>query len=424
MSDWRTFKLEEVSDFINGKAFYSDGYAEEGYRVIDLLNITRDGRFQLSKKDKYISKETYDKYPKVHLLKDDLLIIMTDITPDLILLGKTAIVPRNGYILNQRVGCIRIKDKFKEKISVKFLTNLINSDEVHHHFYKAAIGTAQYYFNTPDVKKCEISLPSLKEQSKIADIISSVDRVIGLTEVEIEKLKNLKKGMMQDLLTKGIGHTKFKDSPIGKIPESWECLNFSDAKVKIEDGDRGTNYPKADDFYDYEHCLFLSATNVTNTGFVFEKKQFITKEKDELLRKGKLVRGDIILTTRGTVGNIAYFDASVPFEHIRINSGMVIIRNTNRNLLNDFLYIAFKEYSFNFEFQKVVSGSAQPQLPITDLKKFHFVIPSKEEQQKIIDSYVAINSKLSSKITKLSKLKDMKKGLMQDLLTGKVRVKV
>jgi type I restriction enzyme S subunit len=68
--------------------------------------------------------------------------------------------------------------------------------------------------------------PPLNEQTKIAEIITSVDDVIELTEKEIEKLQMLKKGMMQDLLTKGIGQTKFKDSPVGQIPEGWEVLEL------------------------------------------------------------------------------------------------------------------------------------------------------------------------------------------------------
>ena len=76
-------------------------------------------------------------------------------------------------------------------------------------------------------------MPPIKEQKKIAKILTSIDRVIELTEKEIAKLKDLKKGMMQDLLTKGIGHTKFKDSPTGRIPESWEVIKL---KKAIESG--------------------------------------------------------------------------------------------------------------------------------------------------------------------------------------------
>lgn len=106
----------------------------------------------------------------------------------------------------------------------------------------------------------------------------------------------------------------------------WEEITIGDAPLDIIDGDRGSNYPKSKDYQDTGYCLFLNAKNVTNSGFDFNQLNFITKEIDEALRKGKLKRGDIVLTTRGTVGNVAYYDDLVPYEHVRINSGMVIIR--------------------------------------------------------------------------------------------------
>ncbi|VMC55280.1 type I restriction-modification system, S subunit [Streptococcus pneumoniae] len=90
----------------------------------------------------------------------------------------------------------------------------------------------------------------------------------------------------------------------------------------IIDGDRGKNYPKSDELFSEEYCLFLNTKNVTKNGFSFDTKQFITKTKDKLLRKGKLERYDIVLTTRGTVGNVAYYDELIKYKHLRINSGV------------------------------------------------------------------------------------------------------
>lgn len=421
--DW---EYQQISKFIPdkkgavkigpfGSQLKSDEMVKSGIKVLGQENIIAND-FTLG--DRYISKEKYEKLKSCTVYPGDILVSMMGT------IGLSREVPPNYPTAIMDSHLLRIQVDPKKVCKDYFCKILHEYEEIKSQLNRMSQGGIMSGLNSQIIHSLKFPIPPLNEQKKIAEILTSVDKVIELTEIEIEKLKNLKKGMMQDLLTKGIGHTKFKDSPIGKIPESWECLNFNDAKVKIEDGDRGTNYPKSEDFFDHEHCLFLSATNVTSKGFVFEKKQFITKEKDALLRKGKLFRGDVVLTTRGTVGNIAFYDNLVPFEHIRINSGMVILRNNSRKILNEFLYISFKEYSFNKEFQKVVSGSAQPQLPITDLKKFHLLIPPKDEQQKIIDSYNAINGKLNLKIKKFEKIQEMKKGLMQDLLTGKVRVKV
>jgi type I restriction enzyme S subunit len=128
----------------------------------------------------------------------------------------------------------------------------------------------------------------------------------------------------------------------------WQTLPVAEAPLEIIDGDRGVNYPKQEDFGSSGDCLFLNTGNVTTSGFSFTERSFITKEKDAALRKGKLKRHDVVLTTRGTVGNVALFDDSVHFEHVRINSGMVLLRADQSKLLPRFLYqfvrsLVFKE---------------------------------------------------------------------------------
>ena len=122
----------------------------------------------------------------------------------------------------------------------------------------------------------------------------------------------------------------------------WEQKEIEFLPIDIIDGDRGVNYPKLNEFYENEHCLFLNTGNVTQSGFDFSKCQFINFEKDEKLRKGKLIRNDIVLTTRGTLGNIGYYSDKIPFENVRINSGMVIIRSKNTaDFIPNFIYYSF-----------------------------------------------------------------------------------
>ena len=149
----------------------------------------------------------------------------------------------------------------------------------------------------------------------------------------------------------------------------------------IIDGDRGKNYPKSDELFDEEYCLFLNTKNVTKNGFSFITNQFITETKDKLLRKGKLERYDIVLTTRGTVGNVAYYDESIKYKHLRINSGMVILRPKKPNLNQKFIIHVLR----NNNYSRVISGSAQPQLPITKLKKILLPLPSLSLQNEFTD---------------------------------------
>jgi len=96
------------------------------------------------------------------------------------------------------------------------------------------------------------------------------------------------------------------------VPEGWKTDNFSGVEIAVIDGDRGKEYPKSDDLLEDGYCVFLSAKNVTKEGFKFNDVQFISEEKHQKLRKGEVRRGNLVLTTRGTVGQFAYFDESVP----------------------------------------------------------------------------------------------------------------
>ncbi len=278
--------------------------------------------------------------------------------------------------------------------------------------------------NQSQMEDIPVLIPPLPEQKKIAAILTSVDTVIEKTQAQIDKLKDLKTGMMQELLTKGIGHTEFKDSPVGWIPVEWEVDSIESFGISILDGDRGKEYPKEKDFFQNEYCLFLSAKNVTKHGFKFNETVYITKKKDDLLRKGKLIRNDIVITTRGTVGNIALYDDSISYNHIRINSGMAIIRNQEDKLDTEYLNLVLHSPLVCEQIELLAFGSAQPQLTIGLIKNLFIPKPDIEEQNKISKSIGSIQEKISIVESKLKSLQNTKKALMQDLLTGKVRLKV
>ncbi|VOZ66918.1 type I restriction-modification system S subunit [Streptococcus pneumoniae] len=178
----------------------------------------------------------------------------------------------------------------------------------------------------------------------------------------------------------------------------------------IIDGDRGKNYPKSDELFSEEYCLFLNTKNVTKNGFSFDTKQFITKTKDKLLRKGKLERYDIVLTTRGTVGNVAYYDELIKYKHLRINSGMVILRPKTPNLNQKFIIHVLR----NNNYSRVISGSAQPQLPITKLKKILLPLPPLALQNEFADFVVQVDKSQLAIQKSLEELETLKKSLMQE----------
>ncbi|EOZ7593651.1 restriction endonuclease subunit S [Leclercia sp. LSNIH6] len=173
---------------------------------------------------------------------------------------------------------------------------------------------------------------------------------------------------------------------------SFETLE--NLSIKLIDGDRGKNYPKQSDFFDRSDCLFLSAKNVTKNGFEFTDCSFISMEKDHQLRAGKLERNDIVLTTRGTIGNLALYDESVSISNVRINSGMIILRPNTTMWNPRFLYFLLNSDLVIQQILALTSGSAVPQLPARDLKKFVLPVVPLSKQNRIVEIIGAIVDKV------------------------------
>ncbi|AKL12329.1 TPA: restriction endonuclease subunit S [Kluyvera intermedia] len=173
---------------------------------------------------------------------------------------------------------------------------------------------------------------------------------------------------------------------------SFETLE--NLSIKLIDGDRGKNYPKQSDFFDRSDCLFLSAKNVTKNGFEFTDCSYISMEKDHQLRAGKLERNDIVLTTRGTIGNLALYDESVCISNVRINSGMIILRPDTTVWNPRFLYFLLNSDLVIQQISALTSGSAVPQLPARDLKKFVLPVVPLSKQNKIVEIIGAVVDKV------------------------------
>ena len=211
------------------------------------------------------------------------------------------------------------------------------------------------------MRKILIPQRSLQEQKRIVCELSKVQSIISARQQQLQKLDELVKARFVEMF----GDPVRNSMGLPTEPMTTVCA--------IIDGDRGKNYPKQDEFSDTGYCLFLNAKNVTATGFSFESRMFITKEKDNALHNGKLERGDVVLTTRGTLGNLAFYDDSVPFENVRINSGMVILR-MNKSVMTEVFFIEQFKLQLQSIKGKIASGSAQPQLPISTMNKIRILL--------------------------------------------------
>ena len=258
----------------------------------------------------------------------------------------------------------------------------------------------QASFTVTALKKLEIKIPKMVEQKRIIDIMSRLDNIIQYRKDQLEKLDLFVKSRFIEMFGDPLNNSQSLNS----MPMTDVCY--------IIDGDRGKNYPTANDFYEVEHCLFLNAKNVTSNGFSFDSCMFITKEKDQSLRKGKLKRGDVVLTTRGTLGNLAYYTDDVPYENIRINSGMVILR-MHKSTVNEVFFIEQFKMLLDDIKAKIASGSAQPQLPISTMNKIVMIIPEISEQNQFADFVAQVDKSKLAIQQSLDELETLKKSLMQ-----------
>lgn len=264
------------------------------------------------------------------------------------------------------------------------------------------LGSRGYARHFKLLKEQEIPLPPLETQK---EIVAKLDEKFA----KLKEAKNLRKKAFADT-EKILAQTLRGIFQEGK-QKGWEELFFGNEKyLKIIDGDRGKNYPTKSEFASEGYCLFLSTSNVRKGYFDFTRMDFISKEKDQSLRKGKVSRGDVILTTRGTLGNSAFYDNYIPYDNIRINSGMLVLRPDQSRVLSQYIIYIINSNEFIKKIQEANSGSAQPQLPIKVLSNLSFPLPPLSEQLKIVTKL----DKLSEKIRELrelqkSQLEDMKK---------------
>ncbi|PTA90250.1 restriction endonuclease subunit S [Kosakonia sp. H7A] len=263
----------------------------------------------------------------------------------------------------------------------KYIFYWLKSSSFLHYVDEVSYGVNMPRLGTADGLKAPLRLAPLAEQKIIAEKLDTLLAQVDSTKARLEQIPKILKRFRQAVLDTAVNGKLTED--IRPSFEPWLKLPVKSV-FKCIDGDRGPNYPKKNDYKENGDCLFLSTKNVRPFGFNFAETVFISKEKDSSLKNGKLEVDDLIITTRGTLGNIASYDKTVPFANVRINSGMLILRKINREHCNDFLKIAIASPYFQREILRKKSGSAQPQLPANILKEFLIPIPSVAEQHEIV----------------------------------------
>lgn len=408
MSDWIEVKLGDICEFISRGI--TPNYSDDGILVLNQKCI-RDNRVN-SALGRFTAVDT--KINSSKLLKSGDILINSTGTGTL---GRVSIYKgaTNCVTVDSHVTILRMKEGVSPVYLGYFLHSIVPLIE-----NLGRGSTNQKELSTGDLKRIRIVLPDITNQSKVAEQLSVFDSMIDNNSGRIELLEQAAQELYKEWFVRfrfpGYENAKFEDG----IPEGWSYVRLEKA-IDIIDGDRGVNYPKQEEFYPEGDCLFLNAGNVTSKGFNFSACSYITKEKDSILRKGKLQHGDVILTTRGTVGNAAFYNETMTFSEMRINSGMVILRNLGV-VSPEYIYSALRHEYLQKLMTLYASGSAQPQLPIKDMKRMKIIKPGTKTMERFTEMSADIYNQISLLIMKNQALAKQRDMLLPRLMSGKVEV--
>ncbi len=273
----------------------------------------------------------------------------------------------------------------------------------------------------PNFASINALIPPLPEQRKIASILTSVNEVIENTRKQIEKLQDLKKATMNELLTMGIGHTEFKDSELGRIPKSWEVKELGDiSKIYFSNVDKKS--------YTNEIPVFLcNYMDVYSNSYIKNGIEFMrATAKQREIDKFLLLKGDVIITKDSETPD----DIAVPAyvsEHLKnvlCGYHLALIRSDKKKLSGIYLAHLFELDSIRHRYYQLANGSTRFGLTSDAILESKILVPPLLEQQKITSILTSMDENIEEKQLKLRKTESLKKSLMQDLLTGRVRVKV
>jgi len=267
-----------------------------------------------------------------------------------------------------------------------------------------------------------IPLPPLPEQRKIAEILSTVDEAIEKTDAIIQETQQLKKGLMRKLFTEGVGHTRFKETKIGRIPEEWELKPLG----SLGDFFKGTSIAASEIVENGLPCIRYGDIYVQyeSDNVVTHFSAFISRDTAEHSRR--IYEGDILFAGTGeTQEDIGKCVAYTITEEAYAGGDLIVFRpQIERQLNSVFLSYCMSCGEVLKAKSRIGQGLSIFHIYSKNLKTLCVPLPSVSEQNKIAGIISGFDIKIKAEQTYKSELGQLKKGLMQVLLTGKVRVKV
>ena len=393
---WELVQFDKVCDIRDG-THDSPKYIENGVPFITSKHLTDNG-IDFTETN-YISEENHIEFSKRSKVDNgDILFGMIGT------IGKPVIVNTDFEFSIKNVALLKLSSN--ELLSNIYVLNLLKSNIIINQFLKLSNGGVQSFIALGMIRKLKIPLPPIEEQKKIADILSTVDKKIAFVEENINATEELKKALMQKLLTEGIGHTEFKDSELGRIPQSWEVVKFKEiTKVR-----QGLQIPiskrkkeKCENCYEYITIQFIKNN---------KEVEYIENPQKTVI----CTENDILMTRTGNTGIVVTNVKGV------FHNNFFLIDFDRNEISKEYLVYYLNSNSIQKEILLRAGATTIPDLNHGDFYSIKFISPPLEEQKQIAEILSTVDNKLENLKEKKLFFEELKKGLMQKLLTGEVRV--
>ena len=332
-------------------------------------------------------------------------------------------VPRNGKFSS--IGRL-LTLKPKTEISCYLVAQYINQ------FVSFAIeSTGVPQLTAPQIKKYLVAIPkSTTEQTAIATVLSDTDALISSLQTLIAKKQAIKLSAMQNLLSGKIRLPEFallpdgspktmRQTELGCVPEDWEIGTIGkDCVLKARIGWQSL---RTDEYLESGEYGLITGTDFNNGLVDWKTCSFVSEWRYKQDTNIQLKVNDVLITKDGTIGKLGYIN-ELPFS-ATLNSGIYVIRPKNSNLIEPmFLFYLFSSEYFNDFISVISAGSTITHLYQKDFVNFQFPLPSKTEQTAIAQLLSDIDAEIEALECRLKKTQSLKQGMMQALLTGKIRL--
>jgi len=402
--DWEIVRIEKVCAFERGFSYRSEQVTTEPSKIrfITINDFEKEGGLKRNGESLYLKDET-DVEPEYFLDEDEVLVANTDMSRGFIIGAPIYIEKAEGKFVYSMDLTRLVFDKMT--VSGKFLFYLLKHEKIRSKMKTIAQGTNVLHLNHELMKKLKIPLPPLDEQRAIAGVLGVVDSVIAKTDEVIAKTERLKKGLMQTLLTRGIGHKEFKDTEIGRIPGEWEVVKLGDIANII----MGQSPPSST--YNKEGIGLPFLQGKMEFGEIYPLPIFYCSNPVKVAEDN-----DILISVRAPVGDVNL----APYK-LCIGRGLAAIRF--KNVANHLFYFYYLQ-KIKAYLEALGKGSTFKAIVKDDLENLKVPQPLLQEQQKIAEILSTVDKKLELERNEKARLEKIKQGMMDLLLTGKVRVKV